>query len=86
VTAWTPPPPGDTREQLPNHVLALIEVPSYLSTACETAGAIEAAVGTHHTQAGELAVWRERLHARCRINNKYTGQLCVCGCHTEARP
>jgi hypothetical protein len=25
VTAWTPPPPGDTREQLPDRMLALID-------------------------------------------------------------
>lgn len=31
--AWTPPPPGSTREQLPDHLLALIEPGSYRSTA-----------------------------------------------------
>lgn len=83
MTDWTPPPPGDTREQLPAHVLALIDVPPYLSTACETAGALETAACVHRAQADELAVWQERLHARCRINNKFTGQLCGCGCHGE---
>ena len=81
MTDWTPPPPGDPREQLPDDVLALIDVPSYTSTACETAQALEAAAGEHRDQAGELAEWWHRLHARCRINNKFTGALCDCGCH-----
>lgn len=86
MTDWMPPPPGDTREQLPDHLLALIDMPSYLSTACEAAGALETAAGTRREQAGELAAWQERLHARCRTNNKYTGQLCMCGCHKAGRP
>ena len=81
VTDWTPPPPGDTREQLPDDVLALIDVPPYTSTACETAQALEAATETNSRQAGELAEWQDRLHARCRINNKFTGAVCSCGCH-----
>lgn len=81
MTDWTPPPPGDTREQLPDNVLALIDVPPYTSTACETAQALEAAAETRGDEAGELAVWQARLHARCRINNKFTGALCGCGCH-----
>lgn len=81
MTAWTPPPPGDRREQLPDHVLALIPARPYLSTACETAQDLETAAGVHRGQASELAVWWERMHARCRTNQKFTGQLCVCGCH-----
>lgn len=81
VTDWTPPPPGDTREQLPDNLLALIDVPPYTSTACETAQALETAAETRGDQAAELAVWRDRLHTRCRINNKFTGALCNCGCH-----
>lgn len=86
MTDWTPPPPGDTREQLPDHLLAAIDVPPYLSTACETARALQTATDTHPGRAGELGEWQERLHARCRINNKFTGQLCICRCHQEARP
>lgn len=85
MTDWTPPPPGDTREQLPAEILALVDAPSYLSTACELAALLDAAADTHREQAPELAVWQERQHARCRINNKYTGKLCICGCHRDAR-
>lgn len=86
MTDWIPPPPGDTREQLPAEILYLIDVPPYLSTACELAGILATAASIHPEQARELAVWQVRLHARCRINNKFTGQLCTCRCHEEARP
>lgn len=29
----------------------------------------------------ELGEWADRLHGRCRINNKFTGVGCDCGCH-----
>lgn len=81
MTDWTPPPPGDTREQLPDSILALIDVRPYTSTACETAADLAQAAASHPDRAGELASWVDRMHARCRINQKYTGQLCDCRCH-----
>jgi hypothetical protein len=81
--AWTPPPPGDTREQLPDHLLDLIRgsIPDYTSTACVTAYTLAVAVHWSHPRRAELGQWAERMHARCRINQKFTGQLCACGCH-----
>ncbi|MFI8872434.1 hypothetical protein [Streptomyces sp. NPDC055243] len=81
MTDWTPPPPGDTREQLPDDVLGLIRVRPYTSTACETAQALTDAATAHPGRAGELNVWAQRMHQRCRINHKYTGRLCDCRCH-----
>lgn len=85
ATAWTPPPPGDTREQLPDHLLALIQplLPDYTSTACQTAEAAERAAKTHRTERPWLNAHAEELHARCRTNHKFTGQLCCCDCHTD---
>lgn len=81
MTDWTPPPPGDTREQLPGSVLALIQTQSYTSTACETAGLLAEASTLHPDQAAELNAWASRMHNRCRLNHKYTGRLCDCRCH-----
>lgn len=85
---WTPPPPGSTREQLPDHILDLIRdrLPDYLSTACQTADTVACAAcypgsGVPRPQYDEIREHAERLHERCRLNNKFTGQLCVCGCH-----
>ena len=80
--AWTPPPPGDTREQLPDEVLAAIRPGPYLSTACHAAFLCET---TEPTEV--LEGWPQRLHARCRIHHQVTGRRCVCGGHdTEAGP
>lgn len=84
MTDWTPPPPGDTREQLPDDILALLDMPPYLSTACQTEGQLRRRIHQHGDPAGELATWAERLHARCRLNQKYTGQLCDCPAHQPA--
>ncbi|GGV46002.1 hypothetical protein [Streptomyces spectabilis] len=84
MTGSTPPPPGDTREQLPDHLLALIDVPLYVSTACEAADRLTEAITVHPGHADELRQWSDRMHARCRINNKYTGQLCRYPCHLRA--
>ncbi|MEU6990337.1 hypothetical protein ABZ953_06700 [Streptomyces sp. NPDC046465] len=81
MTDWTPPPPGDTREQLPDDILQLIDVPSYTSTACETAQALTAAADRHPGQAGDLEEWAHRMHQRCRRNHKFTGVHCDCSCH-----
>lgn len=84
MTEWTPPPPGDRREQLPDHLLALIDIPPYTSTACEMAALLTAAADERQDRADGISAWVDRLHARCRLNNKYTGQLCACGCHPAA--
>lgn len=78
---WTPPPPGDRREQLPDHLLALLDIPPYTSTACETAELLAAAITRHPEHADELRQWEQRQRQRCRINNKYTGVNCQ---HIEA--
>ena len=81
--AWTPPPPGSTSEQLPDTLLALIldQLPDYTSTACQTADTL-ACTATHgHPLYDEIREHAERLHSRCRLNMKFTGQLCACGCH-----
>jgi hypothetical protein len=78
--AWTPPPPGDRREQLPDHILALIDIPPYTSTACESAELCGAAIARRPEHADELRQWEQRQRQRCRINNKYTGVNCR---HTE---
>jgi hypothetical protein len=80
---YTPPPPGSTEKQLPKHILALIVPRPYISTACETAEAIESAMIRYPDQAAELGQWRDRMHSECRINNKFTGRLCACPHHTE---
>jgi hypothetical protein len=80
-TDWTPPPPGDTREQLPDHILNLIGATSYRSTACETANLCDNAIIDHPAQGAGLRRWRDRMHSRCRLNNKFTGVLCECFCH-----
>lgn len=84
--AWAPPPPGGTREQLPDHLLDLIRggMPDYTSTACVTADALAVAVHWSHPRRAELGQWAARMHARCRLNHKFTGQLCTCGCHETA--
>jgi hypothetical protein len=38
--------------------------------------------GTDDT-AKELGVWRERLRERCRLNQKYTGQICISHRHQD---
>jgi hypothetical protein len=84
ATAWAPPPPGDRREQLPDHLRALIHIPSYLSTACETGQLLAWEMPKYTHYRVELGDHSDRLHARCRINNKFTGALCHCPCHDDA--
>jgi hypothetical protein len=78
---WTPPPPGDRREQLPDHLLALIDTPSYLSTACEAASLLARQMPAHTLRRVELGDHADRLHTRCRLQNKFTGVACRCHCH-----
>ncbi|MFJ8923896.1 hypothetical protein ACIREK_31015 [Streptomyces sp. NPDC102415] len=77
-------PPGSTREQLPDDVLALLSRRSYLSTACETARLVSGAIIRRPDRA-DLPGHRDRLHQRCRRNNKFTGARCTCPCH-QASP
>lgn len=77
-------PPGSTAEQLPEDVLALIDPPPYLSTACETAELLEQAVAEHPDRQAGLGEWAGRMHQRCRINHKFTGKLCTCLHHQPA--
>lgn len=83
MTDWTAPPPGDRREQLPDHLLAAISdvLGKYYSTACQTATSCQVAAYKRPELADELRAEAGRLHARCRLNQKFTGQPCVCGCH-----
>lgn len=78
-------PPGSTVEQLPAEVLARLELGDYLSTACETAFAVDRACGRARSAdvRAELGEWVFRLHDRCRLNHKFTDQPCVCPCHQE---
>jgi hypothetical protein len=78
-----PPPPGSTEEQLPAHILMLTVPRPYISTACETAHSLESAMVRHPDHRTELELWRDRMHGRCRLNNKFTGLLCSCPHHTE---
>lgn len=80
--------PGDTCEQLPGHILTSILplLPPYTSTACVTAEAInqrtlERADHGTHIDLNEWTNWRQRMHERCRQNQKFSGQLCDCHCH-----
>ncbi|HEY3481855.1 MAG TPA: hypothetical protein VGL02_23400 [Streptomyces sp.] len=79
-----PPPPGSAREQLASDLLAVINLPPYLSTACQTAGALAGAAVGQPRLADRFVEESGRLHSRCRLNHKFTGQLCVCGCHRKA--
>lgn len=74
---YMPPPPGSRRAVLPEHVLALIHVWPYLSSACDTALMIHQVAHRH----AELLCWVEPLHAMCRLTHKYTYAPCVCQCH-----
>jgi hypothetical protein len=82
--AWTPPPPGDRREQLPAAILALIDIPPYTSTACEAASLLAWQMPKRKHRRAELGDHADRLHSRCRINNKFTGKSCSCLCHQQA--
>lgn len=74
--------PGATTEQLPADVLALLDTRHYLSTACETARLVKGAI-IRNPDRNDLPGWRDRMHARCRLNHKFTGVLCGCPCHEE---
>lgn len=78
---FVPPPPGSTAEQLPDDGLTLIDPPPYLSTACETAQLLEQVTAEHPDRQAGLGEWARRMHDRCRINQKFTGQLCSCTHH-----
>lgn len=83
TATYRPPPPGSTLKQLPDDVLDLIVIRPYISTACETARALQSALTRHPEHTAKLALWRDRMHDECRLNHKYQGNLCKCGCHQE---
>jgi hypothetical protein len=83
-------PPGGTGEQLPADILAAINLPVYVSTACETAlrledAAVTAAREDRDGEVDRFMEWAERLHERCRLNHKFTGRPCACNHHGEVR-
>jgi hypothetical protein len=80
TTDWTPPPPGDTREKLPAHLLAMIVALPYMSTACQTGRSLTSAIVRHPESAFELEEWSRLMHKRCRLNNKFTDLKCTCAC------
>lgn len=77
--------PGSTTEQLPADLLAVLAPRSYLSTACQTARSLTDAALQDPGRAEELERWRDRMHQRCRLNHKFTGELCTCRCHQVTR-
>lgn len=81
TTEWTPPPPGDRREQLPDDILALLPRRVYVSTACETARDAGVAMTRNPQRAQELGRLMMRMHKRCRVNHKFRGTICSCSCH-----
>lgn len=73
-----PPPPGSTMRKLPVHILALIVLRPYVSTACETAQALESAMIRHPDFIDELRMYRDLMHDYCRLNQKFTDVECRC--------
>lgn len=73
-----PPPPGSTMRKLPAHILALIVLRPYVSTACEMAQALESAMVRHPDFVDELRMYRDLMHDYCRLNNKFSDVPCAC--------
>ena len=84
MTAWTPPPPGSDRDKLPDHVLAVVDLGPYDSTACQMARALEAAALRRPDMAEELLQWAGRMHASCRLTRKQDMAPCQCPHHQQA--
>lgn len=78
-----PPPPGSTRKKLPLHILALIVLRPYVSTACEMARALDSATVRHPDNAEELRLWRDIMYGECRLNNKFSDVPCSSPHHVE---
>ncbi|MEU1497315.1 hypothetical protein [Streptomyces sp. NPDC005732] len=85
MTAWTPPPPGDRREQLPDGILRLLPPGAYLCDPCQTARSLHAiALGKADETAGlDLDRHQKRLHGQCQIVQPWTGLGCRCKCRRE---
>ncbi|MFC5202105.1 hypothetical protein [Streptomyces kaempferi] len=85
MTAWSPPPPGDRREQLPDDVLQLLVPGTYTCDPCRTARSLHAVALGQPERAAELGFdgHRERLHTRCQIRQPWTGLECRCRCQRE---
>ncbi|MBM9510055.1 hypothetical protein [Actinacidiphila acididurans] len=80
---YVPPPPGSDRDKLPDQVLALITLPPYLSTACQTAQALEAVTPP---PGRDLSDWTWAMHTTCRLTRKQDMAPCRCACHGTGRP
>jgi hypothetical protein len=72
------------REQLPDHLLALIRphLGAYTSDACRTTRLLAEASADRPDHAAELRQWRRRLHQQCPRTHPHTRQPCDCWCHT----
>lgn len=81
---YVPPPPGDDRDALPGHLLAVIHLTPYYSTACQTGTALGHAAVPRPAMAAELCHWAARTHASCRATRKQDMAPCICGCHRAA--
>lgn len=82
------PDPTTTSEVLPPHLLAAIDTPPYLSTACDTAARCQhaAAASWSDDLALDLADEALALHEQCRRIHKFTAAPCTCPCHGHAEP
>jgi hypothetical protein len=82
---YVPPPPGSDRDALPEHLRLMIapHMRPYVSTACETALALDRAAQTHLPSMAVLADWERRQHTACRITRKQDMAECACDCHRE---
>lgn len=85
---YVPPPPGSDRDALPEELRAMVapHMRPYVSTACETALALDKAAQIHLPSMATLADWERRQHAACRITRKQDMANCQCDCHTVTEP
>lgn len=81
MTDWTPPPPGSDRDKLPDHLLAVVDLGPYDSTACQMARALEVAAVRRPDMADELLQAAGRQHASCRLTRKQDMAPCSCVHH-----
>ena len=101
MTAWTPPPPGDRREQLGGVILRVqalaaeypVAIPTHLIDEALDQPAPDTSTGHVYLSTGCL----HGDHAYCKAMTGMNGAKrpgeckhcrahCVCGCHTEPAP
>ncbi len=73
-------------ELVPPEILVLLGSGSYLSTACHTGSRVHAiplALLPEKMPLALLEAEMDRLHKRCRLTHKFTGQFCRCSCHSS---